>query len=215
MYRLNFLKFIAFFTICLAACDGSRAARPSLPGTQTSLRSFSETPRELRELHSILVGEVQVDGSAHGCALGLDLTKELMGAFSREVGVELVIDKEASKHALAHGALASRADALGASAVLYTTLKSCERRLGSRIGVEDPAAVGMSFVLVRASDGKEIWRADYLNRDQALSENLLKLEERISNPGWRSAEQLFVGGLTLAARDLEQKRQEQFLGAVK
>ena len=104
---------------------------------------------------------------------------------------------------------------LSADGVLVATITTYSEREGGRAGAEQGAALGFSVALYRVSDGREIWSGRYFNHDEALSENLLSIKNKLGatgSPTWRSAEDLMRDGLSRAVRDLQSRRLSAFQG---
>jgi hypothetical protein len=101
-----------------------------------------------------------------------------------------------------------------ADAVLVTELLRFEERQGSAIGGE-PAVVSFRMSLRAAPAGTEVWGAQYFYRQEAVSENLLRLNERVGSSGygagWRSANELFKRGVGAALQDFNNQREKRFL----
>jgi len=101
-----------------------------------------------------------------------------------------------------------------ADAVLNTEILSYRERQGSSIGGE-PATVSFNMTVQRLSDGVEIWRANYFYRQEALSDNWLKVGQRFGSggtgAGWLPAREILERGIVAALRDLSNRRDQQFL----
>lgn len=103
---------------------------------------------------------------------------------------------------------------LGADAVLRTEIATFVERRGSAVGGE-PAAVSFVMTLVRSSDSKELWQGTYSYGQSFLSDNVLQLGDvvgqRRRGPGWSSGSEIFEAGVSSALRDLNTRREQQFL----
>jgi hypothetical protein len=101
-----------------------------------------------------------------------------------------------------------------ADAVLKTELLRFEDRQGSAVG-GDPAIVSFRMTLQAVPSGAEVWGAQYFYRQEAVSENLLRIKERIGpaglGAGWRSAQDLFQRGVQEALQDFSNRREQRFL----
>jgi hypothetical protein len=60
-----------------------------------------------------------------------------------------------------------------------------------------------------------MWSAQYFLKQEAVSENLLRLGERVGpsglGVGWRRAQEVFEKGVSAALTDLNSQREKQFL----
>ncbi|RIL09716.1 MAG: hypothetical protein DCC75_05945 [Proteobacteria bacterium] len=102
----------------------------------------------------------------------------------------------------------------GLDGVLSVNVHDFSSRIGSKVGAVQAAGLHFSVSLKRVPDGAELWQADYRFKDEALTDNLLRIKDRVSRKGaagWRSAEELVTKGFQAASSDLSSKRAEQFL----
>jgi hypothetical protein len=71
------------------------------------------------------------------------------------------------------------------------------------------------MTLVRCADSRELWQGTYSYSQTFLSENLLQLGdvvgEKRRGPGWSSGAEIFEAGIANAMRDLNTRREQQFL----
>ena len=99
-------------------------------------------------------------------------------------------------------------------AVLRTEVLTYQEREGSKFGGE-PAAVSFVMTVTRSSDGAEVWQANYFFRQEALSDNWLKIGQRYGSngtgSGWLSARELLDRGLSAAFADFATRRDDQFV----
>lgn len=107
----------------------------------------------------------------------------------------------------------------GADGVLYTELLEYVDRVGSSVGGE-PAAVAFRLNVVGVTEGKVVWQGTYSLRQEALTDNLLKIGDRLgkdgTGAGWSSGSAMLQNGLIEALRDFRSRREQQFLvGSVK
>jgi hypothetical protein len=97
-----------------------------------------------------------------------------------------------------------------ADGVLLLIIDKYVERQGSRAGATAGAEVALRFVLVSTDQRATVWRANYFFHDIALSENLLRLGERLQRSrmlkGWLSADEIALAGIQSAAMELERAR---------
>lgn len=70
--------------------------------------------------------------------------------------------------------------------------------------------------MLSVSTEEPIWEATYHFKDQALSDNLLRIEDRFKDgkaPQWRTAEDILRDGIREASRDFSRRRSAQFHGS--
>lgn len=101
-----------------------------------------------------------------------------------------------------------------ADAVLNTEVLTYQERDGSKFGGE-PAAVSFLMTISRVSDGAQVWQGNYFFRQEALSDNWLKIGQRYgadgTGSGWLSARELFDRGVSAALADFAARRDDQFV----
>jgi hypothetical protein len=101
-----------------------------------------------------------------------------------------------------------------ADAVLRTEILRFDQRQGSAFGGE-PAVVSFRMNLESRGKHTPMWSAQYFLRQEAVSENLLLLGERVGpsglGAGWKSAYEVFERGVGVALADLNAQRERQFL----
>lgn len=158
------------------------------------LRSF-DAELSLKVLHLYQGGAVAARG-ARGALGGGVGGKAFDFASSADIGAD----------AVAMGTSA------GVDAVLVTTVRDYQERVGSAIGADAPARVSFTMSLVRVGDRSEIWSAIYTFQDRSLLDNLTTLGPAQEGAlGWRKAREIVAQAFTNSARDLEDKRLVQFL----
>jgi|GEM_PF-5375192 len=102
----------------------------------------------------------------------------------------------------------------GIDAILRTDVVTFTERRGSSVGGE-PANVAFIMSLQRTADGLELWQGTFAYGQTFLSDNLLQLGDvvgqRSRGRGWSSGREIFEAGFSSALRDLNARREEQFL----
>ncbi len=125
----------------------------------------------------------------------------------------LRVVREVAGQTLSMKLLPSSTSEAKADGLLQTEIVELRELRGSSVGGE-PAAVAMKMTIARASDRRPIWQAMYVDRQQALSDNWLKVGQRIgrggTGAGYVSAETLFRNGVTESLEDFNRRRDAQF-----
>jgi hypothetical protein len=102
--------------------------------------------------------------------------------------------------------------------VLRTEIIQFHDRQGSAIGGE-PATVSFRMSVESSSNKQTVWDAHYFYRQEPLSDNLLKLGERLgasgSGAGWVSGPGLLQRGVVAAIEDFNRRREQQFLVTIR
>ena len=81
-------------------------------------------------------------------------------------------------------------------AVLIGYLYGFSERVGTKLAVQDPASVSFELVLIRVMDGRVLWKGNFQEKQQPLSDDLFKLESFIERGAkWVTAEELASSGL--------------------
>ena len=84
----------------------------------------------------------------------------------------------------------------GVDAILIGYLYGYSERVGTRLSVQDPASVSFELVLIRVMDGRVLWKGNFQEKQQPLSDDLFKLESFIERGAkWVTAEELASSGL--------------------
>lgn len=92
--------------------------------------------------------------------------------------------------------------------ILYTKINNFNVRQGSRLGSEDPARVDLTMQIISAGDNKLVWQSNYHFKDQAISDNLFKLDERLreNKAQFLSADEILARAFKSSIMDFSQKR---------
>jgi hypothetical protein len=92
--------------------------------------------------------------------------------------------------------------ALKADGVVWGNVFRYEERRGTAYGADRPASVALDLHLLRVNDGALVWKTQWAETQQALSENLFQLGE-VARRGlrWMTAEQLARSGLKHMLKD--------------
>lgn len=201
----NDTKLVYFFAAVLLFLLGGCTPAGSGQRSQTSVKPKFESavakPSNLLAVHSIELATLEVAPQlAIAEPAKLRLTESLEQSARSALSFDVLRPHNAAK-------LKQRSDA-----VLHTRLFEFSPRLGSAVGVDQPAKVGFVMSLRRAS-GEELWSARYFVNEQAIFENLFKLGERVEKgkaPRWHSEFELAEQGFGLAFTDLDDRRMSQF-----
>jgi hypothetical protein len=196
------LSFTLPLIILLSACSNNLGSSLGKRPQDRGLSAQNSRSAELVGVNSMYVQPVACSGL--GCpdpAIMKSLSNDLAEAFNSELTLEVSADQGKP-----------------ADTRLETLFYEYQERQGSAIGATKPAVVDFSMRLIRNSDGKEIWNAIYHFKDQDLTENLLKADNRINDSGqmgWKSARQIAKAAFSAAAKTLDAKRTVQFTGGVR
>lgn len=217
------------------------------------VRSEVHDRRGLRAVQSIYMAPILIEERARAALPNqAAMTEELRERLTAELDIELLDSSsvlaesgqrrrenssltaaQASAESLGIGPTSARASesdlyvharASGAESLLVTSLKEFHPRSGSALGAQEAAAVTLGMQL-HALDGTLLWSAGYVFRDQAVSDNLFRLGDRLfqSNEGvpgaralgFKSERELLSAGLRGAARALATDRTALFAAATK
>jgi hypothetical protein len=179
--------------------------------TSPGLVTRAAQAKDFLTLNSLLLVPIVISDKARG-AEKVAMDSNLEEAVGRELSLDIVKSRERFPKTSARSAkdalvLARQA---GADGVIFASIDNYKERVGSRLGVTEPASLGFSIVVLRARDSKEIWSGSYSYQDQPLSDNLLTIKDSLEHPGWKSAQDLFTTGLREALRDFAERRVGQF-----
>ncbi|MEY4701295.1 MAG: hypothetical protein RL326_1482 [Pseudomonadota bacterium] len=161
----------------------------------------------LKGINSIEIAVPILPGNS-ARVLSHDEVRAMLARTAREVMTLKIVDSGDRRDQAA-----AKADGL-----LRTEIVQFQDRQGSAIGGE-PATVSFRMSVV-SSPGKEpVWDAQYFYRQEPLSDNLLKLGDRLgsagSGAGWVSGHELLQRGISAAIEDFNRRREQQFLLATR
>jgi len=177
-------------------------------------------PDLLTSVNSLYIAEPTLVGDARRSSVDVKQVYALVeDSAQQELGMKIVSLRNPNANAAngAGRAMGSSTSIIphGVDSILRTEIMQYDERVGSSVG-GDPAAVSFSMAVTRVRDGAEIWQGTFSFRQQPLSENLLKLGDRLgpngSGAGWNSARDILDRGVLLALKDLSARREQLFLG---
>lgn len=215
--------------LCLSATACTPQARPTGAGkdvtvarpasrslTPPRLQSHSDRPQDLLGINSVVVLPIEFSNRTRTLGPeGIGIDGQLEAAAQRELDLKLFGKSTFGKplpQSLGRQDAVAWARRVGADAMLVTRLQNFIERSGSAVG-GDPGTVHFEMTLVRLSDMRDVWSADYHFRDEALSDNIFRLAEKFdaeSGPGWKRAQDVLEEGFSTALKDLAAKRYSQF-----
>lgn len=86
--------------------------------------------------------------------------------------------------------------------VLWGHVFRYRERIGTAYGVQRPTSVAFDLHLMKVTDGKVVWRAQWDQTQKALTENLLDFDNFVKrNMRWVTAEELSLQGLKEMLKD--------------
>lgn len=203
----------ALLVVCGAGCmtgsrsqgapDGAPLSRPSVVASPLNTQLLDSAT--LASVNSIAIGLPLLNGA--GATAGVSSAEA--GALIERVAGQTMTLKVMGLARPARGEVVNAADA-----VLRTEILRFDERQGSAFGGE-PAVVSFKMSLDSPRKGTPMWTAQYFLKQEAVSENLLRLGERVGpsglGVGWRSAQEVFERGVRAALVDLNSQREKQFL----
>lgn len=202
---------------CAMSSAGGGASRGRTVGGSGDvvprLVARAERPEMLSSVHSIEIGLPSVPNSGGVVSVSPELAQDAIERTARET-MTLEIRNQRGAARPGSRPISSRV----ADAVLKTELLRFEDRQGSAVG-GDPAVVSFRMSMQAVPSGSEIWGAQYFYRQEAVSENLLRLNERVGpsgyGAGWRTAQELFERGVREALQDFNNRREQRFLASTR
>jgi len=192
---------------------GQQRARRAINPVEVSppLTSHSARPELLAGINSIEIAKPSITSSTGSVAIEPADAQRMIEQTARET-MTLKISTPGSSEGAA--TMRRAAGKSSTDAVLYTDLLRFEERQGSAVG-GDPAVVSFKMSMRTVPTGLEVWSAQYFFRQEALSENLLRINERLGKgglgAGWRSAHDVFQKGVSAALQDFNNQREQRYL----
>jgi hypothetical protein len=197
LFTLHGVLLIGLITACSTSQNGSIVA----PRLQSEKKVG-----DLVHVNSVLIAPIKIEDHSLAGERASDVSRAIVQAVTEELTME-VVDGTKNSNARA----AAKSPALAADAILQITLHRYTERQGSRIGASQPAEVYADFILQSSRTELELWRASFRVKDEALSDNLLRIKDKIKDKGtFRTARDLLLSGVRDACRNLGEKRLEQF-----
>lgn len=198
----------------LAGCHGTNARRPAASSNTLAARTVASplttnvARGELLKAINSLEVAMPVLPSGVSRSLSHEDARAMVTRTAREVLTLKLIDSQSMRDTSAR-----RADG-----ILKTEIVQYQDRQGSAIGGE-PATVSLRMSVVSSSGNSVVWDAQYFYRQEPLTDNLLKLGDRLgtsgSGAGWISGPGLLQRGFTAALEDFNRRREQQFLAAAR
>jgi hypothetical protein len=184
-------------------------------------------PSQLSTVNSVLVALPEFEASARNAKIDPKQIGELVeNTAVRELDLKVVGDDWLGKTlgftrdsiygvdgSLSESSRAALRKA-GVDGVVRTEILEYVDRIGSAVG-GDPASVAFRLSVVRTVDYKTVWQGTYSYRQEALTDNLLKLGQRLgkdgSGTGWTTGMVALERGFDAAFKDFRSRREAQFL----
>jgi len=198
----------------LTGCHGKTARRPATSSDTLAARTVAAPLTTniargelLKGINSLEIA-IPVLPSGVSRSLSHEDARAMVARTAREVLTLKLIDSQS-----ANDKYIRRADG-----ILKTEIVQYQDRQGSAIGGE-PATVSLRMSVVSSSDSSVVWDTQYFYRQEPLTDNLLKLGDRLgtsgSGAGWISGPGLLRRGFATALEDFNRRREQQFLAAAR
>lgn len=188
---------------------GSARSSESI-AVEPALVSSVESPHLLVGVSSLEIASPVLDAQVIKTGLTQEQVQSVLARAAQEVmTLKVLVGKTPGEK----GGL--RKDPAG-RAILKTEISQYREREGSAIGGE-PAVVAFHMEVVSPLTGVALWKARYFYQQEPLSENWLKINDRLgqsgSGTGWISGRDLLRKGITIALQDFNRSRESQFVVA--
>lgn len=224
-------RIVAFFAVIVfvAGCSASSPGRSALShepgissvGTARNIAQISQNVPQLRTIRRVIIAPVEVGERERERVQQVSRLFYFMEtAALQRLDMEFVNPKELTRRSdtlRAEGQWKEEVLPLAArdhaDAVLVATVKHVVQRQGSRLGASQPAELSLQMDLYQL-DGTRVWGAAFQYRDQALNENLFKIDRKLSlggGAGWQDVEQLQVAAVQQLVDNLATARNASFL----
>jgi hypothetical protein len=194
---------------CAPAKNGSQHRSPS---------NKSSDPRLPNKTGSSLLRSQVVDPVGLGSVNGIKIDRPVLSSNAKLTRFSLIdahqIVQRIASETMTLKIVEAGGVGEGGEAVLKTEILRLDERQGSSFGGE-PAVVSFKMRLESSTKARLLWSAQYFLRQEAVSENLLRLGERVGpgglGAGWVSAREVFESGVIESLVDLNSKREGLFL----
>ena len=221
--RLVRMFIIAGVVLAIASCEQTRSRAKPGAEFEGALRSEVGQSDDLLAVNSLAVLPIEFSDRTRALAQhSSEYYSLLRDAVSSELGLALKTDDELFKRfntlsgskRMDQALLYARA--LGADSILRTVVHEYQERRGSTMAADQMAQFNFSMSVIRVRDGQVVWSSNYNFRDQAATDNLLRLGEQGSGAekfGFSKASDSLAVALRTAVRDLSDRRSARFQGA--
>lgn len=220
MKKLLTYSFFLISFLPAIGCQGYSITGGPGKAVPVSAQVEQELPGAILSVHSVYIAPVTFEqGVKNTQALSEILTGTVRRDARKSLDIE-VLEAEAAEPAFKGTSVQAfiqearrYGETLGAEAVLFTQVQQFTTRIGSAAAAERGAHVAFTMELRSVSGGDVVWKGSYSFRDQALSQNFLRLGERVKEEGrsgWWTAEELFDRGAGELLTRLQNDRIQQF-----
>lgn len=219
-WRLGEIRLLTLFlgtvaTLVTVGCMSTRRSHGGAGASATGQNTLVASPLtsqvlDARSLAAINSISIERPSNATGAVAGPLSVDEATSVIYRTARETMTLKVVCAAQSGAEGVAKSS----GVDAVLKTEILRFDRRQGSAVGGE-PAVVSFRMILESTDRRHAVWSAQYFLKQEAVSENLLRLGERMGpaglGAGWSSAREVFEKGVRAALSDLNLQREKQFL----
>lgn len=193
-----------------ASNSSDRGARRDGAMVTSPLTVSTLRPELLASINSIDVAQPVFKQSASAGAISPQDAYGIISNAARETMTLKVFGADAAR--AGHGLSGANSQA---DAVLRTEILRFDERSGSAFGGE-PAVVSFRMAMYSRAARADMWSAQYFLKQEALSENLLRIGERKGlGAGWSTAHDVFKKGVNEALQDFNSQREQRFLAGNK
>lgn len=199
----NAIRFMTVMSCCVAC--GTSGTRQS-GGTKARTIVVSPLsvqvadPKLLLSVNSISVERPVFRGANHS-----NTSEDVLLGVVREVAGETLSMKVLD---------GSKGGKSGGDSALKTEIVTMEDLRGSKVGGTPAKVVFRMWVYSPPTSQRAVWQANYAFQQEAITENWLKLGDRLgregSGPGWISAQEIFRRGVQQSLMDFNSRRDAQF-----
>jgi uncharacterized protein (DUF1330 family) len=169
-------------------------------------KDLSDLPGEHPDARSPVSGRIFITGDVADNAADF-LTDRLVDWLQRNTDYEVripdyvqssdsILDAAGGNLVLNREKLIALGRKLAVDAVVLGFVYRFRERVGKGFSAEAPASVAFDMHLIRVTDGRTVWSANFDETQQTLSENLFQLGTFLSRGGrWITAEEMAATGL--------------------
>jgi hypothetical protein len=204
--------FIFTLTAIIGCSNPNKGAQIKVPSIKRS------DPKNANQTGSDLLSSQIVDPVGLGSVNTIKIERPLLSSTSKVTKLSPIdafnVVQRIASETMTLKVVGSAASGDVADAILKTEILRFDERQGSSFGGE-PAVVSFRMRLESSVKGRLLWSAQYFLRQEAVSENLLRIGERTGpgglGAGWVSAREVFERGVKESLVDLNNKREGLFL----
>lgn len=215
IFGLRLMVLPLLFSACVSN-HGTRGRIKDVSGERPAMVSNPLKTEVLRPELLSAINSVEIESPVmkQGVSAKVISPQDARGIISNAAAENLTLRLVSNPNSALGGKGVVVPGASAADAVLKTEILRFDERQGSAFGGE-PSVVSFRMTMYSPRAKADLWNAQYFMKQEALSENLLKIRERVGpsglGAGWSTAHEVFKQGVNQALLDFNSSREQRFI----